>query len=229
MKAKDIMSSPVIGIGPDATVREIAALLLDRRIGAVPVLEDGRLLGMVSEADLLHRHEIGTEASPRSWWLRLLGNEATLEDYVKSHARRARDVMTRKVVSVADEAPVATIVSLLERHAVKRLPVMRGEQVVGIVSRSDLVRALARLPGPAKRAARDDDAIRRELLAELERHPWWRGGASHVMVSGGLVHFWGTVDADAERDAARVAAENVPGVRGVEDHRPCVRDLPSMV
>ncbi|MGQ0546313.1 MAG: CBS domain-containing protein [Betaproteobacteria bacterium] len=229
MKAKDIMTSPVVSVGPDATVREVAALMLDMRISAVPVLEAGRLAGIVSEADLLHRHELGTEASGRPWWVRLLSADASLEEYVKSHARRAGDVMTRKVVSVADDAPLAAVVSLLERHGVKRLPVLRGERLVGIVSRSDLVRALARRSGPAKRASREDEAIRRDVLAELKRHPWWRRVASNVVVSGGFVHFWGTIEMQAERDAARVAAENVPGVRGVEDHRLRVYDLPSMV
>lgn len=229
MNARDIMTSPVVSIGPDATVREIAALLLDMRISAVPVLDAGRLVGIVSEADLLHRHELGTEASQRPWWLRLLSADASLEDYIKSHARRARDVMTRKVVSVDDDAPVATIVALLERHGVKRLPVLRGERLVGIVSRSDLVGALARRPGPARRAAGGDEAIRRQLLGELKRQPWWRRAASSVVVSEGFVHFWGTVGGEVERDAARIAAENVPGVRGVEDHRLSVHDMPSMV
>lgn len=229
MKARDIMTSPVVSIGPDATVREIAALLLDMRISAVPVLDAGRLVGIVSEADLLHRHELGTDASRRPWWLRLLSADASLEDYIKSHARRARDVMTRKVVSVDDEASVATIVTLLERHGVKRLPVLRAGRLVGIVSRSDVVRALARRPGPARRAAGGDQAILRQLLGELGRQPWWRRATSSVVVSEGFVHFWGTVDGDGERDAARVAAENVPGVRGVEDHRLTMRDLPSMV
>lgn len=229
MKAKDIMTSPVVSIGPDATVREIAALLLDMRISAVPVLDAGRLVGIVSEADLLHRHELGTEGSQRPWWLRLLSADASLEDYIKSHARRARDVMTRKVVSAEDDAPLATIVSLLERHGVKRLPVLRGGRLAGIVSRSDVVRALARRPGPARRAAGGDQAIRRELLGELKRYPWWGRTTSSVVVSEGFVHFWGTVGAEGERDAARVAAENVPGVRGVQDHRLRIQDLPSMV
>jgi CBS domain-containing protein len=229
MKARDIMTAPVVSIGPDATVREIAALLLDLRISALPVLDAGRLVGIVSEADLLHRHEIGTERSRRPWWLRMLSGDASLDEYIKSHARRARDVMTHKVVSVEDDAPVSAVVSLLERHGVKRLPVLRGGRLVGIVSRSDLVRALARRQRPAKRAPQGDEAIRRQLVAELKRHPWWRRVYSSVVVADGFVHFWGTVETQAERDAARVAAENVPGVRGVEDHRLRIHDLPSMV
>jgi CBS domain-containing protein len=229
MKARDIMTSPVLAVAPDTTVREIAALLLERHISAVPVLEDGRLAGIVSEADLLHRHEIGTDAHEHSWWLRLLGGDTSLSEYVKSHARLARDVMTREVISVPEGADVATVAKLLERHGVKRLPVLRGDRLVGIVSRADLVRALAGHARPAKRRTGGDEAIRRELLAELRRQPWWKRLTSNVVVSDGVVHYSGTIDVDAERDAARVAAENVPGVRGVEDHRVRMADLPSMV
>ena len=106
MNARDIMTSPVISIAPDATVREIAALLLERRISALPVLDAGQLVGIVSEADLLHRHEIGTEAAHRPWWLSLVASDMALADYIKSHARRARDIMSARVVSVEDAAPV---------------------------------------------------------------------------------------------------------------------------
>ena len=232
MKARDIMTSPVITVGPNTTVREIAALLLENRISAVPVLEADQLVGLVSEADLLHRHEIGTDraAPSRTWWLRWFNADRSPAQYIKSHATIARDVMTRVVVSVAPETSLAEIASLLEERGLKRVLVLRGSQVVGIVSRSNLVQALAATRRPAIRVTpTSDEAIRANLLAELEHQSWWRSLLSNVTVSDGVVQFWGAIDAEDERDAARVAAENVAGVRRVEDHRPVMRDLPSMV
>src|SRR5688500_14620396 len=124
MKAKDIMTSPVVTAGPETTVREIAALLLKQRISALPVLEKGRVVGMVSEADLLHRHEIGTDQLPAGpWWLRLFGADRSPAEYVKSHARKARDIMTREVASVDEDTPVTRIADLLDKHGIKRVPV----------------------------------------------------------------------------------------------------------
>jgi CBS domain-containing protein len=232
MKAKDIMTSPVITVGPDATVGEIAALLYERRISAVPVVENGRLVGIVSEADLLHRHEIGTDciAPSGSWWLRLFAADRSIEEYIKSHARRARDVMTREVASVAPDTPVAEIATLLATRRVKRVPVLDAGRLAGMVSRSNLVRALAASARPAREAApMGDKAIRAQILRELQQQSWWRRGTSFVAVEDGVVTYAGTVDKEEERDAARVAAENVPGVRRIEDKRIVFRDLPSMV
>jgi CBS domain-containing protein len=232
MKAKDIMTTPVVTITPDTTVGEIAALLLARRISAVPVVEGGQLVGLVSEGDLLHRHEIGTDRDRpgRSWWLALIGSPTAPAEYVKSHAARARDIMTRDVISVAEDTPIAEIATVLETRRIKRVPVLRGERVVGIVSRANLVQALAaRRPSSKAPRAKGDDAIRRQLLAELERQPWWQPGASNVIVTDSIVHYWGILGSDEEKAAARVAAENVPGVRKVEDHRMRYTDLPSMV
>ena len=222
MNAGDIMTSPVITAGPETPITKIAALLLGKHISAVPILDEGRLVGMVSEGDLLHRHEIGTERHARagSWWLRLFGEDRSASEYVKSHARQARDVMTREVLSVAPETPVAEIADLLETRGIKRVPVLRGGTLVGIVSRANLVQALAVAAHREKPShASSDDVIRGRLLRELERRSWWRPAWSNVFVSEGVVHYWGTIDSDDERDAARVAAENIAGVRGVEDHR----------
>jgi CBS domain-containing protein len=232
VKAKDIMTTPVVTVEPDTTVREIAALLLERHISGVPVVEAGRFVGLVSEGDLLHRHELGTDrnGAARSWWLSLMGEHSAAAEYVKSHARRARDIMTRNVISVAEDTPIAEIATVLETHRIKRVPVLRGERLVGIVSRANLVQALAVRPRPAKPPrAKSDDSIRRQLLAELERQPWWRPSASNVIVTDGIVHYWGILDSADQKEAARVAAENVPGVRRVEDHRMRIADMPSMV
>jgi CBS domain-containing protein len=221
MKASDIMTSEVITVGPDTAVRHIAALLFMHRISALPVLDKGKLVGIVSEADLLHRHEIGTESRTRggSRWLRLLSADSSPSDYVKSHATRARDVMTTDVVTVAPDTTVAEIATLLERRRVKRVPVVDGRRVVGIVSRSNLIQALAAKGRQISAAETGDGAIRARLTAELDRQPWWRCAPSNVTVTDGVVRYFGTVEGDEQRRAARIAAENVPGVRRVEDHR----------
>ena len=221
MKASDIMTSPVITVNPQTRVRHIAALLLRHKISAVPVLERGKLVGIVSEADLLHRHEIGTEASASggSWWLRLLSADDSVSDYVRSHATRARDIMTAKVVCVEPATPLAEVAMLLGKHGVRRVPVLERGHLVGIVSRSNLVQALA-AQGRAMNAGNSSDGeIRERLAKELSRHAWWRSTTSNVLVTDGVVHYFGTVDSEEERRAARVAAENVPGVRRVTDHR----------
>lgn len=222
MNARDIMTSPVVSVAPDATVAEIAAMLVERHISAVPVVDDGLLVGIVSQRDLLHRYEIGTDrAHPaRAWWLALLGGDPAPAAYVKSHARRARDIMTRDVVAVEEGTPIAQIAQILDARRVKRVPVLRDGRPVGIVSRASFVRALAArsrsAPAPSLPS---DDAIRQQLLAELDGQPWWRDGNSTVRVVDGVVHYLGLLDSYDAREAARIAAENVPGVRGVEDHR----------
>jgi CBS domain-containing protein len=221
MNASDIMTSPVITVGPDTHVRHIAALLFKHRISAVPVLENGKLVGIVSEADLMHRHEIGTQDAARSgsWWLQLFSADHSVADYVKSHASRARDVMTRPVVSITPDTPVAKIARLFEKHRVKRVPVLNGSDVVGIVSRSNLVQALAAKARVISAGNTGDTAIHAELCAELERQPWWRTLTSNVVVTDGVVHYFGTFDSEDQKQAARIAAENVAGVRAVQDHR----------
>lgn len=231
MRASSIMTSPVITVGPQTLVAELAALMLAARISAVPVLDAGQLVGIVSEGDLLHRHELGTDraARPGSWWLRWFAGDPTPAQYVKSHAMKARDVMTRDVVTVAPETPAAEIACLLEARRIKRVPVMRGSELVGIVSRANLVQALAVLPHPGKLTIPSgDDAIRGRLLAELEQEDWWRPARSSVVVSEGVVHYWGTIDSEKERAAARVAAENIAGVHGVEDRRRLIEPLPAI-
>jgi len=222
MLARDIMSTPVVSVAPDTPVREIAALLLKRRISGVPVLDKGRLVGLVSEGDLLRRHEIGTDRVKRSgsWWLRMFSADQTPAEYIKAHGRFAQDVMTREVETITPDTPVAEIATLLEARGIKRVPVMHEKQLVGIVSRANLVQALAGIrPAAIRVTPPADQAIRGRLQAELDRQSWWRETTSNVIVTDGVVHFFGVVDTDDQQAAARVAAENIPGVRGVEDHR----------
>ena len=157
----------------------------------------------------------------------LIGSEpGPAAEYVKSHASCARDIMTRDVITVREDTPIAEIATVLETHRIKRVPVLRRERLVGIVSRATSFRRSRCVPAPQAWHARSDDSIRRQLLTELERQPWWRSSASNVIVTDGIVHYWGIRDYGDQPDAARVAAENVPGVRKVEDHRMRIADMP---
>jgi CBS domain-containing protein len=229
MIAKEIMSTPVVSVATETLVPEVAALLARHRISGVPVLEHGRLVGVVNEMDLLHRHEIGTEqiAEAGPWWICLFRAEPGPSHYVKSHARRARDVMTRTVDSVAENAPLSDIAARFDSRAVRRVCVVQESELIGVVTRADIVRAVATsAQRPHDEPSRADDAIRTELLAELTRQWWWRPERSIVTVKDGVVQFSGVIDAPDERASARVAAENIPGVRAVQDHRRRFADLP---
>jgi len=218
MKAKDVMTKQVASVGPDASVQEIARLLLGRRISAVPVVDDrGRVIGMVSEGDLMRRPESQTE-SRSSWWLDLLGGpEERAREYLKSHGLTARDVMTRKVITADENSPLETIATLLERNRIKRVPVLRGGKLVGIVSRANLLRGLAaRRRGAARAAAPDAARIRDAVVAKL-RDIGLRGDLISVVVEDAVVDLWGWVGSAVERRAAALAARRTPGVRQVRN------------
>jgi CBS domain-containing protein len=191
----------------------------DNGISAVPIVDaDDRVVGVVSEGDLMRRSETGTERR-RGWWLRAFAEPETLAgEYVKAHGRKAADVMTREVVSVTEDTPVADIVDLLERHRIKRVPVLRDGKIVGIVSRANLVRALAAMPAPRLESAADDAAIRAQINDELRRAGFGGMVAADVIVTEGTVHLWGFYNSPTEHEAIRVAAEGIPGVREVVDH-----------
>jgi CBS domain-containing protein len=224
MHASDVMTRNVITVDPDTTVQDVAGLLSERGISGVPVVDaTGQLVGIISEGDLLRRAEIGTDqpgSVRRSWWLEDFAT-ARARDYVKSHGRTVRDIMSRDVVTVAAETDLGEIARLLETNRIKRVPVLQDGRIVGIVSRSNLVRALSAAPTPVPAATADSDrAIRSRLLTELDQQKWAnRIWPQDVIVSDGTAHFWFTSDeSSATMQAARIAAENIPGVRGVEVH-----------
>jgi CBS domain-containing protein len=226
MRAADVMTTPVVTVGPNASVQEVAALLSEKGISGVPVVDpEGRVLGVVSEGDLLHRPEIGTEPTARrrrSWWLELMQPDRAVafRDYVKAHGRTIEDAMTRAVISVAEETELAEVATLLETKGIKRVPVIRDGKLVGIVSRSNLVRALAAAKSEAPiHDGVDDVSLRRALLAEVTRQQWNGVFAQDIIVKDGVVHVWFSDDRPPEERAAlRVAAQNIAGVRNVEVH-----------
>jgi CBS domain-containing protein len=218
MRAMDVMTTAVVTVGPDTAVQDLAKLLSERGISGVPVVDNGRFVGIVSEGDLLHRAETGTErrTARRRWrWFDPAFEEA--RDYVKSRGRTVRDIMTREVISVGEEADLAAVATLMETKRIKRLPVLRDGRLVGIISRANLVRALAAIDREA--GTGDDRDIRAKLLTELNGREWARVWPEEIVVQGGIVHLWVSDTRSAvERDALRVAAENVSGVNRVEEH-----------
>lgn len=219
MLAKDVMTREVTTVTPETGVAEIARTLLKRHISAVPVLDGkGKLCGIVSEGDLMRRVESGTERR-RSWWLELLSENRDLaHDYVKSHGQAAKDVMTHDVVTIGEDTGLAEIAGLLERKHIKRVPVMRGGKLVGIVSRANLLQALA-AAGPRKAPVAPDDRVLREaVLKSFKSQPWTPDLTVNVTVEKGEVSLYGLVASDDERQALRVAAEEIAGVGKVRDH-----------
>ena len=220
MRAKDVMTSPVLTVGLDATVQEIAKLLIERRVSGVPVLDSGgRVAGIVSEGDLMRR--VGhADEHHRSWWLTLFSDATTdATDYVRTHGRRAADVMARDVVTVEEDTPLHEIAILLEERRNKRVPVVRDGRLQGIVSRANLLHGLAASPVAAMPLPSvDDDTIRTTILTTLREEVGGMTELVNIVVSQGVVDVWGVADLLEVKRAIRVAAENAPGVREVRDH-----------
>jgi CBS domain-containing protein len=225
MRAMDVMTTNVITVEPDISVQALATLLSERGISGVPVVDkDSRLVGIVSEGDLLHRAETGTERRTqrrRSRWLdNFASDQEAARDYVKAHGRSVREIMTREVISVSDTTELADIATLLETKRIRRVPVVRDGKLVGIVSRANLVRALAMTKDErAFDADSDDRTIRQKLLTELQGHEWVHMWGADILVRDRVVHLWFSDDrSEDERQALRIAAENIPGVRQVQEH-----------
>jgi len=230
MKASDVMVSKVITVGPQATVQEIATILLTNRISGVPVVDErGALVGIVSEGDLMRRVEAGTERH-YSWWLKLVSDRETLaRDFVKSHAAKAADVMTKKVITASPDLPLGDLASLLEKHRIKRVPIVQNGRLVGIVSRANLLQALAAMRRDIPAEAKVEDAtLREKILSEFRSNLDISVSQINVIVHDGTVELWGQADSADEKDAIRVAAESVPGVRSVADYISVSRMYPGI-
>jgi CBS domain-containing protein len=218
MKARDVMVSPVITVKPSASVREVAQIFVNKGISAVPVVDDqGKVIGIVSEGDLLHRQEAGTERRRSSWLELLTGKETLAAEYVKAHARKVADVMTRDVVTATPETPLREIASTLEKRGIKRVPIVSKGQLVGLVSRANLIQAVATAHKQLEIPVSDAN-IRDRLMAHLREQPWTHIWALNVTVNGGVVDLWGLTNSETERKAIRVAAESMQGVRAVNDN-----------
>ena len=216
MFAADVMTHDVVTVRPDATIKEVAELLLAKGISGVPVVDaTGALAGIISEGDLIHRVENDTEKR-RSWWLRLFADSESLaQEFIKSHARKAKDVMSPRVITVKPDTPLGEISALLEKSRIKRVPVVDGGRIVGIISRSNLLKGLVRLSDTTPKTSVADAALRQSVLAQLDANDWADTSRISVSAKDGSVELWGIVKSEAEKDALRVAAELTPGVRAV--------------
>jgi CBS domain-containing protein len=218
MRAHQIMIRPVITIAPDATILEAAEIMLRQHISGLPVVDAaGKLVGIVSEGDFIRRSEIGTQRKRGRWLKFLLGAGAPATDYVHEYGRKVSDVMTSEPLTVTEDATLEEIVTLMESNSVKRLPVMNGDKLVGIVSRANLLQAVASLAREIPDPTADDDHIRSRVIAAIEKNDWSPFGLN-VIVRDGIVHLSGVINEERSRQAAMVAAQNVAGVQKVHDH-----------
>ena len=230
MKVRDIMSTRVVSIAPDANVLEAVRLMLQNHISGLPVIDrSGALVGVVTEGDFLRRSETGTERKRPRWLEFLMGPRRLADEYVHTHARKVEDVMTREPITITEDAALDEVVRIMERRRIKRLPVVRGTQVIGIVSRANLLHALASLGAAASPPAKTDVAIREQLLAEFDRQTWAPVALIDVMVKDGTVELWGTITEEAQGDALKICAENIPGVKSVVSHLTWIEPISGMV
>ena len=217
MKAHDVMTWGTITVEPEASVTRAVRLMLQNKISGLPVVDDkGQLVGMVTEGDFLRRGELGTQRQRPRWLEFLLGPGRLAAEYVQSSGRKVGEIMTPEPKTITPETPLDEAVSLMERHRIKRLPVVVDGKLVGIVSRANLLHALASVVREVKAPSGDDATIREQILAEYAKQRW----APHVnvVVRDGVVGLWGVITDERERQAFIVAAENVPGVKAVHDH-----------
>jgi CBS domain-containing protein len=228
MNAADVMTRQVITIEPNASILHAAQLMLQNRISGLPVVDfHGHLVGIVTEGDFLRRTETGTERQRPSWLTFLMPEGRLAEEYVQTHGRKIKEVMTCSPSSVFEETPLEEVVRIMERKNVKRVPVLRDGKLVGIITRANLLHALVCLAPTNQPVAEEDSTIRDRLLSEIAKLPW--RPAVSVIVHDGVVDLSGTILSESEREAMKVAVENVPGVKAIHDHVAWVEPNSGMV
>ncbi len=217
MKAKDVMSVQIISVSPEATVLEAARLMLQNRISGLPVVNSaGKLVGIVSEGDFLRRRETGTQRRRSRWLEFLVGPGKLASEYAHSHAVKVSEVMSEDLATITENADLENVIDLMERRCIKRVPVVSGEKLVGIITRANLLHAMVSLARQIPMISASDSTIREQLLAELKKQDW--APAIDVAVKDGVVEFWGAITDERQREALRIAAESISGVKGIKDH-----------
>jgi CBS domain-containing protein len=218
MRAHQIMTKDVITVTPHTPVLDAANIMLRCHVSGLPVLDEaGALIGMVSEGDFLRRSEIGTGRKHTSWLEFFTGAGSLANDFVHEHGRKVEDVMTPDPVVVEEETSLEELVRLMEKNGIKRLPVMHAKSLVGIVTRSNILQAVASMAREVPDPTADDDHIRDRIMRQLNASDW-RPAGFQVTVRNGVVHLHGVILDDRTRRAAIVAAENTAGVKEVHDH-----------
>src|SRR5215469_1290444 len=230
MRAVDVMTVDPVSISPDDSIVEAIRVMLQRKFSGLPVVDStGALVGIVTEGDLLRRTETGTQRKRPRWIEFLIGSGRLANEYVQASGRKVHDVMTYDVHTVTEDAPLDDIVQHMERYQIKRLPVVRDGKLVGIVTRANLLRALASVVVETKPvAAADDASIRSQIYAELQKQPWAPVNMLDIVVRDGTAHLWGVVLDERQRESIRVVAENTAGVKRIEDHLVWVEPMSGM-
>jgi CBS domain-containing protein len=227
MQVKDIMTRNVISVAADEPILKAAQLMLQNRISGLPVVDkDGALVGIVTEGDFLRRSEIGTQRRRSKWLEFIVGPGRLAQEYVQTSGRKVEDIMTRDPHCVGEDDSLEAVVEAMERHRVKRLPVVRDNKIVGIVSRANLMHALASLDRDSQASAGPDWSIRNQILAALGQQRW--APSINVVVRDGIAELWGTITDERERQGIVVLVENVPGVKAVRDHLVWIEPMSGM-
>jgi CBS domain-containing protein len=227
MRVKDVMTPNVICIGADEPVLKAARLMLQNHISGLPVVDkDGELVGIVTEGDFLRRSELGTQRQRPKWLEFVIGPGRLAQEFTHTSGRKVEEIMTPEPRTIAEGETLEAVVDAMERHHVKRLPVIRGGHVVGIVSRANLMHALASLAHDAPATAPGDASIRDQIVAAIGKQAW--APRINVIVNGGVAELHGVITDDRERAGLIVAAENVPGVKRVHDHLVWVEPMSGM-
>jgi CBS domain-containing protein len=230
MNAGDVMTQSTVTVDPEASIMHAIHLMLKRRISGLPVVDStGALVGIVTEGDLLRRAELGTQKRRPRWIEFLIGPARLASEYVSACGRKVNEVMTTPVHTITEDAPLTEVVEIMEARQVKRLPVVRDGQLVGIVSRANLLRALVSIARDNKPVDTTDVAIRQHVLAELGKQSWAPVALVDVIVKDGVVHLWGTLSEESQRQGVQVIAENTPGVKCVKDHLIWVEPMSGVV
>jgi CBS domain-containing protein len=219
MNAADVMGVNVVTAKPDWSVQQVAMVMLEKGISGLPVVDQGnRLVGIVSEGDLMRRADCGT-GHRHSWWLRMLmGRDGLAREYVREHGRKVSDVMTGAVITASPSTSLGDVAALLERNKIKRVPIVDGDKLVGVVSRANVVQAVASCLRIDHTTNQTDTTLRETILTKFRREPWAQTCLINVTVDQGTADLWGIAESDAQKEAFRVAAEATPGIKAVNDN-----------
>ena len=230
MNARDVMTSTIFSVQPNATILQAARQMLQHHISGLPVIDrTGELIGILSEGDFLRRRETATERRHSRWLEFLMGPGRLAAEYSHSHGSKVAEVMTADVYTVTEDTTLEDIVELMERRRIKRVPVMRGKKIVGMVTRSNLMHAMVSLARAEQKSTKDDASIREALLTEMQKESWAPAAMVNVVVRDGIVELWGVIIDERQRDALKVAAENISGVKAVKDHLVWIEPTSGMV
>ncbi len=219
MQAHEIMTRDVVSVRSDTSVRDIAALMAEKRISGVPVLtDDGKIIGMVSESDLLHRAEVGTERRHK-WWFRTFADaDGLAREYAKAHGLKAHDIMSRYVISVRDDAELRDVADILDNQRIKRVPVVQEGRLVGIITRGDLVRALSQVQISKAAKKIDNAALHKILHDRIRAQSWINDSYINLTVKDGVVELWGFAATPDQHTGLRALVEETEGVSAVKDN-----------